>query len=346
MPVFPVSSPMNILILGGTQFSGRAFVQQAVNANHSVTLLHRSKADPGLPTAVRRLVGDRDPKVGDGLDRIKELLDAGEHFDAVVDMCGYTPRVTKAACDLLKGHTDLYIYISTISVYDQPDQADADAILTEDSPKVILDDPTVEKVTGETYGGLKVLCEQVVTNAFPNSHCIPRPCVIAGPNDPTDRITWWARMLTTQDTLVIPKPPAGIVSFIDSRDLAAFFLHCVTNKATGVFNATGPETNLTLHDFIHRTHAALESKTKLIEANHDWLNAQAIQPWQDIPTWLPPEKQYMSRISSAKARSVGLTNRPLEDTMIAIQQWDTERGSPDLKAGMKPDRIAEIVSKL
>ena len=333
---------MNILILGGTQFSGRAFTQLAVDANHAVTLLHRSKEDPGLPSAVRRLVGDRDPKIGDGLDRIKELLDAGEHFDAVVDMCGYTPRVTKAACDLLKGHTDLYIYISTISVYDK---ADADAILTEDSPKVTLDDPTVEEVTGETYGGLKVLCEQVVIDAFPDSHCIPRPCVIAGPNDPTDRVTWWARMLTTQDALVIPAPPAGLASFIDARDLAAFFLHCAANKTTGIFNATGPEPKLTLHDFIHRTHKALNSKTKLIELSQTKLNELEIQAWQDIPTWLPEEKQFMHAISSAKAKAVGLTNRPLEETMTAIRDWDFERGSPELKAGMNPDRIAELVSK-
>ena len=333
---------MNILILGGTQFSGRAFTQLAVDANHSVTLLHRSKEDPGLPAAVRRLVGDRDPKIGDGLDRIKELLDAGEHFDAVVDMCGYTPRVTKAACDLLKDHTDLYIFISTISVYDI---ADADVILDEDGPKITLDDPAVEEVTGETYGGLKVLCEQVVIEAFPDSHCIPRPCVIAGPNDPTDRVTWWARMLTTQDALVIPAPPAGLASFIDSRDLAAFFLHCAANKTTGIFNATGPEPELSLHDFISRTHVALDSKTTFIEADQAWLEEQAVNAWLDIPTWLPNDKQYMHKITSAKAQANGLHNRPLEETMTAIREWDIERGSPELKAGMKPDRIADIVTK-
>ncbi len=333
---------MNILILGGTQFSGRAFTELAVQSGHQVTLLHRSPADPGLPPAIRRLVGDRDPNAGDGLDQIKALLDTEQRFDAVVDMCGYTPRVTKAACELLKDHTDLYIYISTISVYDQ---APAQTNLDENAPKVILADPTVEEVTAETYGGLKVLCEQVVLDAFPENHCIPRPCVIAGPNDPTDRITWWARMLTTQESLVIPKPPAGLVSFIDARDLAAFFLHCATNKITGIFNTTGPESNLPLHDFIRRTHKALNSKTTLIEADHQWLKDQGVQPWQDIPTWLPDERQFMSRISSAKALANGLANRPLEDTMIAIRDWDINRGSPDLKVGMNPDRIADLVAK-
>ncbi len=332
---------MNILVLGGTQFSGRAFVELAVNEHHSVTLLHRSKQDPGLPKAVRRLVGDRDPLVGDGLDRIKELLDEGAHFDAVVDMCGYTPRVTKAACDLLKDHTDLYLFISTISVYDK---SVTDCTLDEDAPKVVLDDPSVEEVNGETYGGLKVLCEQIVTDAFPNNHCIPRPCVIAGPNDPTDRVTWWARMLSTQESLIIPQQPSGLASFVDSRDLAAFFLHCIENKIHGVFNTTGPEPDLKLSEFISRTHSALDSTTSLIEASHAWLEDQNVQRWVDIPTWLPDESQHMHAFDSSKARSAGLNNRPLEETMQAIAKWDADRGHPDLKVGLKPERIQELVS--
>jgi len=281
---------MNILILGGTQFSGRALTELAAQSGHTVTLLHRSDKDPGLPAGVRRLVGERDPWIStfenDGLVKVKKIIEAGERFDAVVDMCGYVPRVTNAACQLLKDAVDLYLFVSTISVYDE---AKPDAVLDESSPKITLADRTVEEVTGETYGGLKVLCEKTITDAYPDTHCIVRPCVIAGPNDPTDRITWWARMLTTQDSLVIPKSPAGIVSFIDARDLAAFFLHCAENKLTGVFNATGPETNLSLHDFIHRTHKALDSKTTLIEADHAWLKEQSVEPWQDIPTWLPDE---------------------------------------------------------
>jgi nucleoside-diphosphate-sugar epimerase len=342
----PVSSLMNILILGGTQFSGRAFTELAVQSGHQVTLLHRSAKDPGLPAGVRRLVGDRDPLISsfedDGLVMIKKIIEGGERFDAVVDMCGYVPRVTNAACQLLKDAVDLYLFVSTISVYDQ---ADPDAILDEDSPKIALADRTVEEVTGETYGGLKVLCEKTITNVFPDNHCIVRPCVIAGPNDPTDRITWWSRMLTTQEALVIPKDSRSPVSFIDARDLAAFFLACIEHKTTGIFNATGPETNLTLGDFIRRTHKALDSETTLIEADHAWLKEQKILPWQDIPTWLPEPKQFMSNISSAKARKAGLKNRPLEETMQAITQWDTERGAPDLIAGMNTDRIAEIIAK-
>ena len=334
---------MNILVLGGTQFSGRAFVEQATDTGHQITLLHRSKEDPGLPKSVRRLVGDRDPKEGNGLDEIKALLDAGERFDAVVDMCAYVPRVMRASCELLKDAADLYLFTSTISVYPRFGNTESP---DETSDTIVLDDPAVEEVTGETYGGLKVLCEQVVHEFFPNNHCIVRPGVIAGPNDPTDRVTWWARMLGTIDQLVIPTEPCGLAGFIDARDLAAFFLRCIEQGTTGTFNAVGPEPDLPLRSFIQRTHTALGSKTTLIDAHPDRLAELGVSPWTDIPTWIPEDGQSMYHISCQRAMDAGLKLRPLEETMHAIRDWDVARGQPELKVGLSPERIADLIAKL
>jgi len=332
---------MNILVLGGTQFSGRAFVELAVNEHHSVTLLHRSKQDPGLPKAVRRLVGDRDPLVGDGLDRIKELLDEGAHFDAVVDMCGYTPRVVGESCRLLKDHTDQYLFISTISVYQRSSDGAPDESTAFDQLEQ-LQDQSVEEITGETYGGLKVLCEQVVNDAFPDSATIIRPGVIAGPNDPTDRITWWTRMLAKLSEMTVPDHDAGLAQFIDARDLAAFMLHCIAQKHFNTFNATGPIPNLSLHHFINRSNEALGASCRLIQRPPSWFTQHDIKPWIDIPTWIDPQSQSMYRVDSSRAIRSGLTPRPLEDTMRDIRAWDVQRGEPELKAGMSLDRARDL----
>lgn len=334
---------MNILVLGGTQFSGRAFVEHAIGAGHQITLLHRSPADPGLPDGVRRLVGDRDPEKGGGLGEIQKLIDAGERFDAVLDMCGYVPRVMQASCELLKDACDLYVFTSTISVYDKDCD---DKVPDEDSKLIDLEDKTVEEVNGETYGGLKVLCELVVRSWYPENHCIVRPTVIAGPNDPTDRVTWWARMLGELDAMVIPTEPSGLAGFIDSRDLAAFFLRCIEQQISGTFNAVGPEVGLTLRSFIERTHTALGSTTELIDVSPAQLEELGVKAWSDIPTWMPDEKQFIYRISSQRAIDQGLTLRPLEETMIAVAEWDVERGRPELKAGMTSERMDEVLSKL
>lgn len=338
-----VCSDMKILVLGGTQFSGRAFVEQAASAGHDITLLHRSPADPGLPTGVRRLVGDRDPEKGGGLGEIQRQIDSGERFDAVLDMCGYVPRVTQASCEMLKGSCDQYVFTSTISVYEK---GNTDSAPDEDAPLIDLEDKAVEEVTGETYGGLKVLCEKVVRTWYPENHTIIRPGVIAGPNDPTDRVTWWSRMLGTLDAMVVPAEPCGLAGFIDARDLAAFFLRCSEQKIMGTHNAVGPEVGLGMRSFIDRTHTALESKAQLIEAEAGQLASMDITAWKDIPTWAPEESQYMYRISAQRAIDQGLSLRPLEDTMRDVRAWDIERGQPELKAGMSAERMREVVGEL
>ncbi len=334
---------MNILVLGGTQFSGRAFVEHAIGDGHQITLLHRSPADPGLPEGVRRLVGDRDPEKGGGLGEIQKLIDDGERFDAVLDMCGYVPRVMQASCELLKDACDLYVFTSTISVYDKDCN---DEVPDEDSKLIDLEDKTVEEVNGETYGGLKVLCEQVVRSWYPENHCIVRPTVIAGPNDPTDRVTWWTRMLGTLDAMVIPAEPSGLAGFIDSRDLAAFFVRCVEHTITGTYNAVGPEVGLGLRAFIERSRAALGSETELIDVSPEQLEELVVKAWVDIPTWIPEEGQFMYRISAQRAIDQGLTLRPLEETMRAIRAWDVDRGEPELKAGITAERMGELVGSV
>jgi len=335
---------MKILVLGGTRFAGRAFVEQAVDAGHDTTILHRSESDP-LPDSVRRLRGDRDPDKGDGLGEIKKLTDAGERFDAVVDMCGYVPRVVRASCELLKGHTDVYLFVSTISVYPRS----ADGRPSEDwayDRLEQLEDPSVEEVTGETYGGLKVLCEQVVDEMFGDRAIIPRPGIIAGPNDPTDRVTWWTRALTELDAVVIPEPEAaGLAQFIDARDVAAFFHRLIATGSTGVFNAVGPEPGLSFHAFVNRTHAALDSDARLLEAPAEWLDANDIKGSKDLPLWIGADAQSMFRVDYAKALRHGLELRTLEETMRDIRAWDVQRGLPPLEAGMSLDRLAVLASK-
>ena len=338
---------MNILVLGGTQFSGRSFVEQAVDAGHHLTILHRSPEAPGLPEGIRHLIGDRDPKdpdnKGDGLGAIKQLLNNGERFDCVVDMCGYTPRVVRESCELLKDHTDLYLFVSTISVYPvSPDAQPSEDWSWEQLKQ--LEDEGVEEVTGETYGGLKVLCEQVIHKYFPDNHIIPRPTIIAGPHDPTDRVTWWTRALSTLDAVIIPEPPAGLAQFVDSRDLAAFFLKCITENITGTYNCAGPQPGLTLHQFINQAHTALNSSTKLLEAPHAWFKEHDLNPSRDIPTWIPDEMQSVYKVDYSKALAAGLENRPTGDTLRDVRAWDVDRGEPDLTAGMSFDRLQELVA--
>ena len=87
----------------------------------------------------------------------------------------------------LAGRARRYCFISTVSVYKNwPEEA-----CDESGALATLEDESIEEITGETYGALKVLCEREAEAAFPGAALIVRPGLIVGPNDPTDRFAYW-----------------------------------------------------------------------------------------------------------------------------------------------------------
>src|SRR5215210_4886349 len=156
---------MKLLILGGTIFVGRYLVEAALAQGHEVTLFNRGQHNPELYPAIEHLRGDRDGDLA--------ALN-GRRWDAVIDTCGYVPRIARASAELLSGAVEHYTFISSISVYADFSSAQID----EYAPVGTLADPTVEEITVETYGPLKALCEQAVQQTLPDQTLIVRPGLI------------------------------------------------------------------------------------------------------------------------------------------------------------------------
>jgi 2'-hydroxyisoflavone reductase len=83
------------------------------------------------------------------------------------------PRVVRASAEL--GAAPRYLFVSTESVYAEP----LPPVVTEESPLAQMDDPTVEEITWETYGPLKVLCERAVEDVY-GGNAIVRPGFVVG----------------------------------------------------------------------------------------------------------------------------------------------------------------------
>src|SRR5580765_4394349 len=130
---------MRILVLGGTRFLGRAFVEAALARGHELTLFNRGRTNPELHPGVARLAGDRDG----GLAVL-----AGRTWDAVMDPSGFFPRVVAASARALAASAGRYLYISSISVYAEPIPRGVD----EAGNVATLADPTVEDIGGGNYG--------------------------------------------------------------------------------------------------------------------------------------------------------------------------------------------------
>jgi len=339
----------DLLVLGGTRFSGARLVEMAAAAGDRVTVFCRGESAPARAVLeliesgrVERVVGDRDPRSGAGLAALESLVRGGRRFDAVVDFSGYVPRVVRASAELVRPIATRYVFISSISVYPFAEEGSPG----EDAPVIELDDPAVEEVTGETYGGLKVLCERAVWDVFGSDATVVRPGLIVGADDMTDRFTYWVRRAAEGGAVLAPRDPAGRAGWIDARDLAAFVLRCARAGASGTFNACGPTDPIGIEAFVRAVGVALGSSWSLAWADPAWLAERGVRPWQDLPAWVPTETASMARASNRRALDAGLTLRPLAETVRDTDAWDAARGRPALVTGLARDRELVLIAQL
>ncbi|HYO75487.1 MAG TPA: NAD-dependent epimerase/dehydratase family protein [Thermoanaerobaculia bacterium] len=335
--VAPAAKPLRILILGGTGFIGPNQVRYAVARGHKVSVFNRGKTNPGtLPEGVEQLIGDRNGK----LDALK-----GRDWDAVIDKPTTLPRWVRDAAGLLKGHADQYVFVSTISVYADNSKPNMD----EDTALNTLEDPTVETVSGETYGGLKALAEAEAEKAFPGKTTIVRPGLIVGAGDNSDRFSYWPARIARGGEVLAPGNPNDRVQFIDARDLGEWIIRLVEQKAYGKFNATGPEHPLTIAEMLHGIKAITTAGAQFTWVPAEFLEAQKVSPWMDMPVWIPPAGEYagFGSRSIKRALAAGLTFRTLADTaQHTLDFWkgrDAERNEK-VRAGLKPEREAEVLA--
>ena len=301
---------MRLLILGGTSFVGRAIVEDALANSHEVTIFSRGITGGDLFPSVDRRRGDRES--GD-----YSSLQEGR-WDAVIDVSAYYPRQVTEALRAADGRFGRYVFISTVSVYDNDKPG---AVRDEDSPRKSAVRDT-EDVTGNTYGGLKAACEDDLLAALGDRSTIVRPGVVAGPHDTTDRFTWWVRAATVDGAVAIAARREQPVQVVDSRDLARLSVRLAEDDAAGTYNAVGPADSTTLGGLFAACAAAAGTDATFGE--------------QPVKAELPlvvgdPADETVFRRSAALARAAGLPATSLEQTAADVLAWDRARGWPPLQ---------------
>ncbi len=322
---------MKLLIIGGTRFVGRALVEAAQAKGYDVTLFNRGQSNPDLYPDVEKIVGDRDG----GLDVLK-----GRQWDAVIDTCGYVPRLTKDSATFLSDAIDHYTFISTISVYGSltiPNMA-------EDGPLGTMEDETVEEINGETYGPLKVLCEKSIDEAM-NGRCTHiRAGLIVGPHDQSDRFTYWPARIARGGEVLAPGKPELATQFIDVRDLAAFAIKATEEKLTGPYNCTGPDYALSMETVFEACKEASGSDATFNWVEESFLLEQEVGAFVELPLWIPEEYTGFNTINNDKAQAAGLSYRPVSETIADTLAWEKTRPEDyEWRGGLKPEREAELL---
>jgi nucleoside-diphosphate-sugar epimerase len=334
-------TPLRILILGGTGFTGPYQVRYALSRGHKVTTFNRGKTHPGeLPTEVEQLIGDRNGK----LDALK-----GRQWDVVIDNPTTLPAWVRDAAQILKGNVERYVFISTISVY-----VDTSNGVDETAPLAKYDglDPYKETLEAmrasgyKTYGPLKALSEQEAEKWFPGKTLIIRPGLIVGPGDETDRFTYWPVRIDRGGEVLAPGNSNDPVQFIDARDLAEWTIRMVENRETGIYNATGPAKPLGIGKMLDEIKDAVNSTAKFTWVPADFLKQQSVEAWSNMPVWAGDELG-LARTNTNRALAKGLTFRPLaetaRDTLAWFKSLPQDRRSK-IHAGLGSEREAEVLA--
>ena len=327
---------MRLLVLGGTTFVGPAVVEAALARGWVVTCLHRGRT--GTPPAgASSVVGDRtDPAVLAAV--------AQQHHDVVVDAWSGDPRVARDAARDLAGSTGRWAYVSTRSVYDEP------AVGADESWPVVAADPDGpatdyprDKRGAELAYERELGAERVV-------HL--RAGLILGPRENIDRLPWWLRRTGRGDRFLAPGPPDLPLQYVDVRDLASFALDCLDAGRHGPVDTVSPPGHATTEQLLAACVAVTGGVAEPVWVDAAWLLERGVQPWTELPVWIPRESDGypMHSGDTALAAAWGLRCRPVEQTVADTWAWLVAGGAGPVapahvgRVGLDPRREAELLA--
>ncbi|GGM12418.1 NAD-dependent epimerase/dehydratase family protein [Dactylosporangium sucinum] len=323
---------MRMLVVGGTRFVGRHIVEQAIGRGHDVTLLHRGRSGAGLFPQAAHILADRN---GD-------LSGLGHgSWDVTVDVSGYLPRQVRDLADALDERGGRYVYISSVSVYDNPPPG-----FTEDAALRELPDPTIEEITDETYGGLKAACERVAHERFGSGTLIVRPTYVVGPYDHLCRFTWWVERVARGGEILAPGPPGAAVQVIDARDLASWTLDMIERREAGVFHTAYPRPPFPFRDLLEAMVVEVGPPgTTLTWVDPDFLGDRGVDA-DSLPLWSAFDPEAAGNLADPSAAlAAGLSPRPLSATIRETHDHAIRHPLPPPPARLTPEREAALLTE-
>lgn len=320
---------MNILVIGGTKFLGRYIVEKSLECGHTVTLFNRGQTNPELFPGIPKIHGDRENDIS--------LLGV-RTWDAVIDTCGYLPRIVEKSASFLSQRVGTYVFISSGSVY----RDFSKTRITENPPLEQLSHPDSEDTSSVDYGALKALCEQTVQRILgPDRTILVRSGLIVGPHDPTDRLTYWIHRIGSERNLLVPESRNSPLQFIYAGDLADWILRMIEKRGSGTFNATGPKNRISMYQFFESCVKATGSTCELEVVDEQFLVERNLPDWNVMPLWITSSDKLMAGffdMDCTPAIENGLEFTDPTEVLSKTFEWSLSRGKNyAFKLGMQAD---------
>jgi len=287
---------------------GPALVEDALGRGWEVATFNRGRGEPPQPE-VERLVGDRLAR--HDLDQL-----GSRRWDVVVDTWAGAPRAARDSAAVLAGCAERYLYVSTESVYGHPPPLGAD-----ESAATVAASPDGED-DGE-YASLKRGAELAIEAAFGDRALLARPGAILGPREDVGRLPRWLLRLERGGEVLAPGPPERPLQYVDARDLARWLLDAAEAGASGPVNVVCRKGHATMGTLLEACRATTGGDAELTWVDADHVIAAGIEPWTELPVWIPPEHEYawLHDMNVERAHAAGLRCRPVEETVRDTWEW-------------------------
>ena len=216
----------NILILGGSYFAGRVFVEELLKeSDYDIFVFNRGHVPLNM-AGVTEIVGDRrnEAEIVKGMP----LMD----WHAVIDFCGEAEGDIAKMLEFLPSKIDHYVYISTTSIYENT----TNLPVSEDAPKLSGPQPELGPLAAG-YAFNKWLCERKLQFECPRrgiAYTCLRPVIIYGPYNYAPRETYFFDLISNNEPVIVPDNDLPLFNFLYVVDLAKIIQECIGNR--DVFN--------------------------------------------------------------------------------------------------------------
>ncbi|MDO4189112.1 MAG: DUF4125 family protein [Lachnospiraceae bacterium] len=283
---------MRFLVIGGTYFLGKAFVDLACEDNE-IVVVNRGNRDVRFtyPGHVKTIISDRHSITAQMLN--------GE-FDAVIDFCAYSKGDIRELVSIIHGKIKQYIFISTSDVFKRGTKT------------VVKESSAFEaKDFGGDAGNYilgKVALEHElleISNEYNISVNAIRPTFIYGQDNYASRESMFFDWVEKAGQVIYPEDATGHFQMVYVEDVARIILKICGNDLcrNTCFNITGDEV-ITYDKFINSLSIAMNKKIERVNISVSEINEREIP----LPFPLTEEESEIYTSDNIKMLDIKYTN--------------------------------------
>jgi len=230
----------NILIIGGTYFTGRVFAMVANPRGYKLTFINRGTFSMSHMEGITEYKCDRH-----SLEGLKQLP-YGE-FDAVVDFCAYEPGDCRNLLNNLNIKTEKYILLSTADVYDRDIRTPKDESTPLQSSKGFCNAAEYMWNKRNLELEAKQICDEKNIKLV-----LIRPAFIYGPYNYAPRESFYVQNICQHQPIPAPTDSTSKWNFVYVKDVAEALCACIEKDFPSgeAFNLSNDDETVTYDVFM------------------------------------------------------------------------------------------------